>query len=172
MPWFNEFSSINGCRFSNNDIKHNLQLYFECSLSHLALFLEIYYQQVEMLWPYYHFRLHILYPTRILLMDLVFDSKPKKIHSYFVHAFFKDFQLFAIISKQMDAYLILSRESAIPVLHRKLTPSLEEWALEELLFTSSKVRISSVLFGSALVNFLRIEGPERCLSWVLELLIR
>jgi hypothetical protein len=72
----------------------------------------------------------------------------------------------------MDAYLILLRENAIPVLHRKPIPSLEEWALEELLFTSNKVRISSVLFGSALVNFLRIEGPERCLSWVLELLIR
>jgi hypothetical protein len=40
--------------------------------------------------------------------------------------FFKDFQLFAIISKQMDAYLILFRENAIHVLHRKPIPSLEE----------------------------------------------
>jgi hypothetical protein len=34
------------------------------------------------------------------------------------------------------------------------------------------VRISSVLFGSALVNFMRSEGPERRLISVLELLIR
>jgi hypothetical protein len=56
--------------------------------------------------------------------------------------------------------LFFFSESGIPMLRRKLIRSLEKQAREEILFTTNMVRISSVVFGSALVNFLWREGSE------------